>query len=207
METIVGQLVYNLDDYDNTGGTVSTITKDQLYKNFFDGVWSNYQIKKIGIQAPPGTKIRISTNAGASTAQEIMIGRNGIYELEDEFVRIKYFCFIRQPKWVYDAEATDTKKVNGEEALNRAKEDFIKKLNELDKTAEDYWIDYDKAFNEYIIEYEEAYSIYMQGINGVYKNIDTGKTDDNGNPIYESIDPKNIIIDYVAEILTSGGAE
>lgn len=159
----MGQLVYNLEDYyntghlissDNTGGgtfpneyfKVEDDTNDatsenekrlvewqsldeswrqgffkqalpnklNIYSNLFyynsadesgstNGPLANQQIKKIGIQAPPGTKFKIGTAGDSEVVSQIItVGRNGIYELEDEHTRIRYLKFLKQYKWVLD---------------------------------------------------------------------------------------------------------
>lgn len=128
----IGQLVYNLEDYDNSGEIISSDAfvknddnkaKHSIYENFFssNGILPNSGFKKIGIQAPPGTVAVIGTASDQSaTAQRIMIGRTGIYEMEDDEVQIRYFRFEQQFKWVYNQEDSEKKIAKGMLLLKEA---------------------------------------------------------------------------------------
>lgn len=118
---MIGQIIYNLEDYAGTGGLLSTDKSNILnvvssvwvenaenklqpdneaYENnridiFSYNILSHYGIPsvyKLGIQAPSGTKFYLNSTAVPQTdgtiiytgGQEIIIGRTGIYELDDD---------------------------------------------------------------------------------------------------------------------------
>ena len=95
----IGQVVYNLEDFHGSGGLISTSktnmndkpvswdgdskTKGAYQASQFDifsdivGKFTNGgEFLKLGIQAPPGTKVKLNSN------KIIMIGRTGTYELD-----------------------------------------------------------------------------------------------------------------------------
>lgn len=182
---IIGQLVYNLEDYDNSGELISSTdssspsilansqfetstaaTKLQIYENFFrtNGPLQGLQISKLGIQAEPGTKIKIGTaSENEATAYDVIIGRNGIYELEDEQVRVKYLKFVQQYEWMLDKTATNAKLNQGRAYLLGANAIFNQIFNNL-LNATEYYVfteDYNNA-NKFLVynpDLEHKYEI------------------------------------------------
>lgn len=95
----IGQIVYRLQDYRNRESEVSTnqngavvagagdldMTSD-LFSQFATSVsYRNAKVSKLGIQAPPHTKMIID-------GRDIQVGNTGIYELDDDIIieRIKF---------------------------------------------------------------------------------------------------------------------
>lgn len=95
----IGQIVYRLQDYRNRKSEVSTnkngvvvegmgdldMTSD-LFGQFTSSVpYSNAKITKLGVQAPPHTKMVID-------GRDIQVGNTGIYELDDDIIieKIKF---------------------------------------------------------------------------------------------------------------------
>jgi len=95
----IGQIVYRLQDYHNRSSEVSTnkngtvvagtgdldMTSD-LFSQFADSVsYRNAQVTKLGVQAPPHTKMIID-------GRNIQVGNTGIYELDDDIIieKIKF---------------------------------------------------------------------------------------------------------------------
>lgn len=95
----IGQIVYRLQDYRNRESEVSTnkngvvvagvgdldMTSD-LFGQFTSSVsYSNAKITKLGVQAPPHTKMIID-------GRDIQVGNTGIYELDDDIIieKIKF---------------------------------------------------------------------------------------------------------------------
>ena len=96
----IGQIVYRLQDYRNRESEVSTnkngvvvvadasdldMTSD-LFGQFAEGVsYRNAKITKLGVQAPPHTKMIID-------GRDIQVGNTGIYELDDDIIieKIKF---------------------------------------------------------------------------------------------------------------------
>lgn len=95
----IGQIVYCLQDYRNRESIVSTnkngvvvagtgdldMTSD-LFGQFASSVsYSNAKVTKLGVQAPPHTKMIID-------GRDIQVGNTGIYELDDDIIieKIKF---------------------------------------------------------------------------------------------------------------------
>lgn len=97
----IGQIVYRLQDYHNRSSEVSTnkngavvagvgdldMTSD-LFAQFADSVsYHNAKVTKLGVQAPPHTKMVID-------GRNIQVGNTGIYELDDDIIieKIKFMA-------------------------------------------------------------------------------------------------------------------
>lgn len=95
----IGQIVYRLQDYRNRSSEVSTnkngvvvagtgdldMTSD-LFAQFTESVsYRNAKVSKLGVQAPPHTKMVID-------GRNIQVGNSGIYELDDDIIieKIKF---------------------------------------------------------------------------------------------------------------------
>ena len=95
----IGQIVYRLQDYHNRSSEVSTnkngavvagtgdldMTSD-LFGQFAESVsYRNTKVTKLGVQAPPHTKMIID-------GRNIQVGNTGIYELDDDIIieKIKF---------------------------------------------------------------------------------------------------------------------
>ena len=85
----------NATDYENN--------RIDIYSN----VLAQYKnVKKIGIQAPPGTKFTFAVGLDdkqVSSDRIIMVGRTGIYELNDDIV-ISSLKFIKPQEYVLNEE-------------------------------------------------------------------------------------------------------
>ena len=179
----VGQLVYNLEDYDNSGDIVSSDqygksiqsnsillnNKLNIYSNLFNqdetgplGPLNQQRLIKLGIQAPPGTWIEIGTASNSSsTAYKIMIGRNGIYEIEDEQIRVRYLRFLEQYEWILNEEETLSKLNRGTAHLEGAKAVFDHNLANISKN-QYYEPTENKAnFSAYLLYDETAEKKYI----------------------------------------------
>lgn len=89
----IGQIVYNLQDYKNRANVVSTNTSgtvvtglgnlnmtQDLFSQFAASVpYANAKVSKLGVQAPPHTKMIID-------GRNIQVGNTGIYELDDDII-------------------------------------------------------------------------------------------------------------------------
>lgn len=89
----IGQIVYRLQDYRNKNAEVSTSTTgsivtgagdlvmtNNLFEQFNNNVsYKNAKISKLGVQAPPHTKMVID-------GRDIQVGNTGIYELDDDII-------------------------------------------------------------------------------------------------------------------------
>ena len=143
---------------------------------------------RVGIQAPPGTKIVFN---GART---IMIGRTGVYEIE---ANINSMYIERLVNYVHKTDEERTLKTNGINAMKAAEQSWNTYLQAAVIPALDAsdaeWQAFDAAFVARENTYSDAYSAglktYLQGLNGIYKQDQTKP--------YVDID--NVIIDYQYE--------
>lgn len=226
------QIVYNLEDYGGSGGLVSTkqgdlselvysavyqnnlndstetTTNDETdYENkkidiFGVNILKGFNnVKKIGIQAPPGTKFTFNKATTQDTGEWIMVGRTGIYELNDDIV-INYLRFQRPQNYIVNKELSQQLQATGTGIMKVARDTFLQKINELEKTlgqapdrteaGSEYWIEYNNAHQNYITQYKSGLGIYLKGKAGVYV------------PDPTIVDLYNIIIDFTYETYEGG---
>lgn len=196
----IGQIVYNLQDYANSGGlistdkdnrssTISSIDADYLTKriDITQNVVTGSGYTKVGIQAPAGTRAILNTN------KTILIGRTGIYEL-DEDITITSLYFIKPKNYIIDEEATNEAIKEGKEGLAAAEAYRVEKLaalkTQLDNkeiTEDVYWIRYSEIQEDYDEMYAAALNQFNSGINGIYKL----------NSAEPEADLFNVIIDFI----------
>lgn len=217
------QIVYNLEDYGGSGGLVSTrkdnyneLIYSTVYQNDLNSSTEGYaeydeykenkidiyntnilasfnNIKKIGIQAPSGTKFTFSESSTPNAGQWFMIGRTGIYELNDNIV-ITSLKFQRPQNYILNKELSQELQISGTQVMKQARDIFLNKINELTKTmgqapdrtetGSEYWNEYNKLHQEYITQYKSGLGIYLKGKAGVY------------TPDPTVTDLYNIIIDF-----------
>lgn len=162
----IGQILYNVP----IGGSLVTNITSNITEELIDGK----TVSKLGIQAPPGTIFQINNG-------NIVIGRTGIYEIQD--VKINSLKGVKQPVYHKDMDATQ-----------KAGEDAVKGFNEALSNIENTTasiINLDSIVtqhNKYLASFNKAYQDYLQYKYGVYVK-DAENTDD----LY------NIIIDYEYE--------
>lgn len=162
---MIGQFHYNVPGLENN------IDSERL-KN---GNWldSNKKIIKLGIQAEPGTKVDIDGN-------EIIIGRTGIYELDNENIKIEKVKLTPRPNYSLDKKETDNAATN---AINGFGEIEVKPYTTNGgQTLEDWVTEFNKQQNNFLQVYPE----YLKAKNGVY-------VEDTNTPDFQ-----NLIIDYIA---------
>ena len=179
------QLYYRLEDFRTEeryqtsliGGTRLDIYND-IVSQFKKG-----NFNKLGIQAPPGTKFYIN-----SSTSPIMIGRTGIYEL-DEDINVSSLKFEAPKNYELNESKTQEHLVEGINQTKAAKtfyDNYMDKIAGLPGNKDSqgytaqYWKDYNVIYkggtlsnNEnietgYSAQMEGAYSSMIQGINGVY---------------------------------------
>lgn len=152
-----------------------------------DGIYSNIvplgtSWKKIGIQAPPGTQVVFGEG---ETAKTILIGRTGLYELDEDGITVSAITFIQPVNYVLDGSATAEALING-----------LEKIAEQSQIIQDLSDSLEKASTEeskkIIIDnlaiastkLEEAIALYQSGLRGIYKKEG-----------YDDLE--NVIVDYV----------
>lgn len=189
----IGQIYYNV--LNTANGTYETSAKGS---NIFSDVVAAYgaqQFNKLGIQAPPGTKVVINDT------KTIMIGRTGIYELDDNIV-ILSLRFIKPRKYVKDIEASDKLIESGKQKMLEAESIRSNSMEQLQEDYPDGSImddEYWKRYNEIQAVYIEAYQLglddYNLGVNGVYvlPNQSNLEAEENYQDLY------NVIIDFIYE--------
>lgn len=225
----VGQIIYNVQDYYNSGGYISSSIESPLtstvnsssYTTDVTG-WDEYKkhcfpiinqkgiinaikgpISKLGIQAPSGTKVHLNSGS-QSDEQIIMIGRTGMYEL-DENISITDIYFERPRNYILDKEATTTQLSLGKKNMQAAEKEREDKINLLNsgkdpynegqtivKDSEEYWACYITINDNFQKAYDTAKGQYNIGVTGIYKlpNKDNPNAEENYKELY------NIIIDF-----------
>lgn len=191
----VGQVYYNVID-NNSGSYVSS--GQNIFSDIIAQVGAS-QFNKVGVQAPAGTKIVMNES------KTIMVGRTGIYELDDD-IAITNMYFIRPRKYEKDEEASQQAIEQGTEGMQAADkkraddlEQFYKEnpvMPDPDTDPEGYrayWDSYNNIQTTYIEAYQTALSLYNQGVNGIYvlHNPDNIDAPENYQDLY------NVIIDFI----------
>lgn len=191
----VGQVYYNVID-NNSGSYVSS--GQNIFSDIIAQVGAS-QFNKVGVQAPAGTKIVMNES------KTIMVGRTGIYELDDD-IAITNMYFIRPRKYEKDEEASQQAIEQGTEGMQAADkkraddlEQFYKEnpvMPDPDTDPEGYrayWDSYNNIQTTYIEAYQTALSLYNQGVNGIYvlPNPDNVDAPENYQDLY------NVIIDFI----------
>lgn len=169
MDTIIKQFKYKwrnpiTSDLESTNGLGSE--KEKILEG---------KIIKAGIQAPPGTKFSIFLN-GEVDPFEVIIGKNGILELEYDDIIINKIEIITQEKYIRNQAEEVLQQNTALTNINTAIETYQsseenKTLAQVEKLA-------NVVAQEYIRFYEAVQGIYIEPI--------------------EEKQIENIIIDYIA---------
>lgn len=191
----VGQIYYNVID-NNSGSYVSS--GQNIFSDIVVQVGAS-QFNKVGVQAPAGTKIVMNES------KTIMVGRTGIYELDDD-IAITNMYFIRPRKYEKDEEASQQAIEQGTAGMQAADKKRSEDLERFYKENPDmpdqdtdpegykaYWDAYNNIQTVYIEAYQTVLSLYNQGVNGIYvlPNPDNVDAPENYQDLY------NVIIDFI----------
>lgn len=191
----VGQVYYNVID-NNSGSYVSS--GQNIFSDIIAQVGAS-QFNKVGVQAPAGTKIVMNES------KTIMVGRTGIYELDDD-IAITNMYFIRPRKYEKDEEASQQaieQGTKGMQAADKKRADDLEQFYKENPVMPDpdtdpegyraYWDSYNNIQTTYIEAYQTALSLYNQGVNGIYvlPNPDNIDAPENYQDLY------NVIIDFI----------
>lgn len=187
----IGQIYYRVVDTSSTGDGKHYISSGIDIYNDIVSASSAKQFTKVGIQAPPGAQVVMNAS------KTIMIGRTGIYELDEDIV-ITSMKFVRPTVYIKDEEESESKKQEGEKIIKEAKaalEAAIAALGEepTDPTSDaykTYWNGYNEANETYITAFQKGSVILNQGLNGVYKEDKT---------VIGELD--NVIVDFIYDPL------
>lgn len=187
----IGQIYYRVVDTSSTGDGKHYISSGIDIYNDIVSASSAKQFTKVGIQAPPGAQVVMNAS------KTIMIGRTGIYELDEDIV-ITSMKFVRPTVYIKDEKESESKKQEGEKIIKDAKvalEAAIAALGEepTDPTSDaykTYWNGYNEANETYITAFQKGSVILNQGLNGVYKEDKT---------VIGELD--NVIVDFIYDPL------
>lgn len=187
----IGQIYYRVVDTSSTGDGKHYISSGIDIYNDIVNASSAKQFTKVGIQAPPGAQVVMNAS------KTIMIGRTGIYELDEDIV-ITSMKFVRPTVYIKDEKESESKKQEGEKIIKEAKaalEAAIAALGEepADPTSDaykTYWNGYNEANETYITAFQKGSAILNQGLNGVYKEDKT---------VIGELD--NVIVDFIYDPL------
>lgn len=187
----IGQIYYRVVDTSSTGDGKHYISSGIDIYNDIVSASSAKQFTKVGIQAPPGAQVVMNAS------KTIMIGRTGIYELDEDIV-ITSMKFVRPTVYIKDEKESESKKQEGEKIIKDAKvalEAAIAALGEepTDPTSDaykTYWNGYNEANETYITAFQKGNAILNQGLNGVYKEDKT---------VIGELD--NVIVDFIYDPL------
>lgn len=140
----IGQIYYRIPgDYtDGTDGYISNITSDALYSDVLGTVGAT-KFTKVGVQAPPGTQMVLNN------IKYIMIGRTGIYEL-DEDVAITQLKFIKPKTYTENVDKTAANEADGQADMDKAKTKFEEETAGLSE--------YSSTYNDALERYQEAHA-------------------------------------------------
>lgn len=207
----IGQIIYNVDGVPNTGTTGEHTLFEILTNGIIgtNGILDSSQIiTKLSVQGEPGLKLVINNN-------EIMIGRTGIYELDEKII-VNSLRIIPIRKYRRDDEKTvEAQKAaleifknidfEGSESYKLIQNEFNtdryttttkeKKHSVKEGSNNTYDItDWVKLYENNNAKFNLGYIQYLQGINGIYVPVNNDPTSETA---YEKIN--NLIIDYVYE--------
>lgn len=190
----VGQICYHIMEMGNENNSIGVTQIDYPRNiNIYDDIFTqeavahlnNRTITKLSVTAQPGTKIIINSD------KEIMIGRSGVYEVEDVEITSLYF------KKTYKMEINDGKSNKSLKDGYKSIYDAITVLQGLGLT--------DPGESDYAVTHKDD---IKQNINTILQqgnNIVAGCNEFNTgyNGIYkttsEVLELNNVIIDYVYE--------
>ena len=151
----IGQIYYRVVDSSSTGDGKHYISSGiDIYNDVVNASGAR-QFVKVGIQAPPGAQIVMNTS------KTIMVGRTGIYEL-DEDIAITNMYFVRPKNYIKDDVETENKKQEGERLIKEAKITYEAAIAALGEEPSDssseayktYWLGYNEASETYISSYQ-----------------------------------------------------
>ena len=194
----VGQIYYRVLD---TGTGTYVSSGQNIYEDIVPQYGGATRFTKLGIQAPAGTRLVINKN------KNIIIGRTGIYELDDE-IDITNLYFLRPRKYVRDEEASNRSMDAGMKAMQDAEKvraEALRVLNQAfpsgppqdtsDPNYDSYWSQYESIQTTYHTSYEAGLIQYEIGKAGIYilPNPNNVEAEENYEDLY------NIIVDFIYE--------
>lgn len=179
----IGQLYYRVPIGTEDDGTIVYSTSSQLINSFFDvnlvGLTGATIWTKVGIQAPPGTQMIMND------IKEILIGRTGIYEL-DEDISITGLQFKQPQNYIEDIAAEEQAKEEGlrviEQAMNAREEAYLSWTSNL----ADSWLKIKEEIQkkeQEILVIEDELKILNQELETLEKELES--IEDKGSKEYQ----------------------
>lgn len=112
----IGQMYYRIPS--SSGYLTAQVKSGVDFNPYSDliaqiGSAGTTQLTKVGVQAPPGTQMVLNQ------LKQIMIGRTGIYEL-DEDIAITELYFIQPQNYERDTDAEELAKTEGQQKIEEA---------------------------------------------------------------------------------------
>ncbi|MDE6284863.1 MAG: hypothetical protein K2M17_03880 [Bacilli bacterium] len=170
----IGQILYKVK-VPQDGSIISNPERINIFNDVLSqtGIAS---IKKLGIQAPPGTICYIND-------QEIMIGRSGMYEL-DEVIIVSSLYFVKKQIFILDSAATADQLASSKERMDYLEERRQQQTASLNRSDPEYYKKYIEIQEQFYKEYSVTLELYNEALQGIY--IRGGEED-----------LENIIIDFL----------
>ena len=169
-----GQILYNVK-IPQDGSIITTPNGIDIYTEILDQI-NVTAIKKLGIQAPTGTICYVNN-------KEIMIGRTGMYELED-VVTVSSLYFVEKQIYILNKEATENQLMDAKQRIAALEAEREAQMKMLDPNDSEYYTKYISIQETYYAGYSVALELYNEALQGIY--IQGGKED-----------LENIIVDYL----------
>lgn len=199
----IGQVVYNVPNKTAGTGTYKYPSSIDIYSDIVAQVGAR-QFSKVGVQSPPGTRLVLNTN------KQILIGRTGIYEL-DEDIAITNLYFVQPTKYSRNEEESLAAVNEGLTIIKRAESVRVEKMRALnfnyptppgpEDTA--YWNSYNTIESEYLNgdgSSEPEYDGEGNMTNNPGYNIGLNRYNLGTNGIYDLDgyeDLENVIVDFI----------
>lgn len=192
----IGQLYYRVPIGTDNDGAVIYSTSTQLATSFFGvnlvGLMGTSAWTKVGIQAPPGTQMVMNG------IKEILMGRTGIYEL-DEDISITDLQFKQPQNYIEDTKAEEQAKSDGlkmiENAMNVRETTYLMWTEGLASS----WLEIKEKSQEteqQILALEDVLKILNQELETLKKELEA--IEDKGSKEYQ--DKQKEITDKETEI-------
>lgn len=194
----IGQLYYRVPIGTDDDGAVIYSTSTQLATSFFSvnlvGLIGTSAWTKVGIQAPPGTQMVMNG------IKEILMGRTGIYEL-DEDISITDLQFKQPQNYIEDTDAEEQAKNDGLKAIEDAMN--VREIAYLEWTAglASSWLEIKEKSQEtkqQILALEDELKILNQELETLKEELEA--IEDKGSKEYQ--DKQKEIADKETEIST-----
>lgn len=192
----IGQLYYRVPIGTDDDDKVIYSTSPQLATSFFGvnlvsligtSAWT-----KVGIQAPPGTQMLMNG------IKEILMGRTGIYEL-DEDISITDLEFKQPQNYIEDKDAEEEAKSGGLKTIEEAMDNRKKEYLDWTKGLASSWLEIKEKSQEteqQILALEDELKILNQELEVLKEELE--KIEDKGSQEYQ--DKEKEIIEKEDEI-------